>query len=159
MWWLLYSAKVIRRNCQNDKTFRKYWEWRVKMFGQPGDKKTEMEKEENIRRKKIFSQWRRREGKGWKCLEKENIFSGRRGRDFFLSEVYLLSNLLGFVNDWEHTALWLLTSVLPKSKKEEKTQNYLNAVLSQVLHNSLIFVSNAIIKRIVTYTAIKSQMV
>ena len=76
-----------RRNCQNDKTFRKYWEWRVKMFGQPGDKKTEMEKEENIRRRKIFSQLRRREGKGWKCLEKENIFSGRRGRDFFIWSV------------------------------------------------------------------------
>ena len=34
------------------------------MFGQPRDKKTEMEKEENIRRRKIFSQWRRRKGKG-----------------------------------------------------------------------------------------------
>ena len=93
-----------------------------------------------------------------KMFGEGKYFQRKKRLRFLLSEMYLLSNLLGFVNDWEDTALWLLTSVLPKSKKEEKTQNYLNAVLSQVLHNSLIFVSNAIIKRIVTYTVIKSQI-
>ena len=34
MWWSLYLVKVIRTNCQDDKTIRKYWEWRVKIFGQ-----------------------------------------------------------------------------------------------------------------------------
>ena len=114
-----------------------------------------------IRRRRIFSQRRRKKKqrkKRMKMFGEGKYFQRKKRLRFLLSEMYLLSNLLGFVNDWEDTALWLLTSVLPKSKKEEKTQNYLNAVLSQVLHNSLIFVSNAIIKRIVTYTVIKSQI-